>query len=216
MTRRSISLLVIVSIPLALVFSLSLRADPPEASQADDPFAGKILVLNERSNPSFGATLEEVHLKRIGDQTFLVGKGFASDEGKGWYNGRVVWVPRSKSRKPEMVAVDGRLAVAHATDENAPQLSTELAKIDRCAAKTATRQEGVIGDVADALPAQPLVKACGIAVCNRVQNEERFPAVATGCLGRFHQVGPHPETTGAAMDQQLSQIRSMGLVVRLF
>ncbi len=95
MTRRSISLLVIVAIPLALVFSLSLRADPPEASQADDPFAGKILVLNERSNPSFGATLEEVHLKRIGDQTFLVGKGFASDEGKGWYNGRVVWVPLS-------------------------------------------------------------------------------------------------------------------------
>ena len=69
--------------------------NPPETAQADDPFAGKILVVNERSNPNFGATLEEVHLRRIGDQQFLVGKGFASEEGKGWYNDRVVWVPLS-------------------------------------------------------------------------------------------------------------------------
>ena len=68
---------------------------PPETAQADDPFAGKILVVNERSNPNFGATLEEVHLRRLGDQQFLVGKGFASEEGKGWYNDRVVWVPLS-------------------------------------------------------------------------------------------------------------------------
>jgi hypothetical protein len=95
MTRRSIAVLVVVAIPLALVFSLSLRADPPETAPADDPFAGKILVVNERSNPNFGATLEEVHLRRIGDQQFLVGKGFASEEGKGWYNDRVVWVPLS-------------------------------------------------------------------------------------------------------------------------
>jgi hypothetical protein len=95
MTRRSIAVLVVVTIPLALVFSLSLRADPPDAAQADDPFNGKILVVNERSNPSFGATLEEVHLRRLGDQQFLVGKGFASEEGKGWYNDRVVWVPLS-------------------------------------------------------------------------------------------------------------------------
>ncbi len=94
MTRRSLTLLIIVAVPLALVFSFTLRADPPRAAgQTEDLFSGKILVLNERSNAAFGATLEEVHVTRLGDQTFLVGKGFDADEGKGWYNGRTVWVP---------------------------------------------------------------------------------------------------------------------------
>ena len=94
MFRRRIGTLVIVAIPLALVFCLSLRADPPQNSvAADDPFTGKILVLNGRSNTNYEATLEEVHLKRVGDQMFLVGKGFAADDGKGWYNGRTIWVP---------------------------------------------------------------------------------------------------------------------------
>jgi|SRR5580704_11018654 hypothetical protein len=94
MVRRRIATLVIVAIPLALVFCLSLRADPPQSAvPADDPFAGKILVLSGRSNTTYEATLEEVHLKRVGDQMFLVGKGFAADDGKGWYNGRTIWVP---------------------------------------------------------------------------------------------------------------------------
>jgi hypothetical protein len=94
MVRRRMATFVIVAIPLALVFCLSLRADPPQnVGAADDPFAGKILVLNGRSNTNYEATLEEVHLKRVGDQMFLVGKGFAADDGKGWYNGRTIWVP---------------------------------------------------------------------------------------------------------------------------
>src|ERR1700733_11315199 len=91
MIRRRIAVLVIVAIPLALVFCLSLRADPPQtAGQAGDPFSGKVLVLSGRSNANFEATLEEVHIRRLGDQTFMVGKGV--DEGKGWYNGRPIWV----------------------------------------------------------------------------------------------------------------------------
>ncbi len=94
MIQRRIATLVIVAIPLALVFCLSLRADPPQSGvQGDDPFAGKILVLNGRSNPNYEATLEEVHVKRVADQLFLVGKGFAPHDGKGWYNGRTIWVP---------------------------------------------------------------------------------------------------------------------------
>ncbi|HET6323189.1 MAG TPA: hypothetical protein VFG04_00710 [Planctomycetaceae bacterium] len=93
MTRSRFAMLAVVAIPLALVFCLTLRADPPQlATPLDDPFAGKILVLDQRSNPTYGATLEEVHLKRVGEQTFLVGKGFAADAGKGWYNGRTVWI----------------------------------------------------------------------------------------------------------------------------
>jgi len=94
MIRRRFAVLVIVAIPLALVFCVSLRADPPQtAAQADDPLAGKIVVLNQRSNATSEATLEEVHIKRMGDQVFLVGKGFAADDGKGWYNGRTIWIP---------------------------------------------------------------------------------------------------------------------------
>ena len=90
MTRRHISLLVIVAIPLTLVYCLSLRADPPRAP-AEDIFSGKILALSERMNPNFSPPLEEVHVTRIGDQTFLVGKGV--DDAKGWANGRTFWVP---------------------------------------------------------------------------------------------------------------------------
>jgi hypothetical protein len=93
MTRSSLAVLAFVAVPLALVCSLSLRADPPQtAGQSDSPFTGKIVVVTQRSNSSVGATLEDVHLRRIGDQTFIVGKGFAADEGKGWYNDRTVWV----------------------------------------------------------------------------------------------------------------------------
>jgi hypothetical protein len=91
-----IAVLVVLAVPLALVLSLSLRADPPRAAAADDPFAGKILTLGSRSTPNFGATLEEVHVKRIGDQVFLVGKGVSPDDTKGWYVGRTVWVPVSE------------------------------------------------------------------------------------------------------------------------
>jgi hypothetical protein len=92
MTRRHISLLVIVAIPLTLVYCLSLRADPPRnAAPAEDIFSGKILALSERMNPNFSPPLEEVHVTRIGDQTFLVGKGV--DDTKGWANGRTFWVP---------------------------------------------------------------------------------------------------------------------------
>jgi hypothetical protein len=94
MTRRSLAVLAFVAVPLALVCSLSLRADPPQnVGQGDSPFTGKIVVLTQRSNSTLGATLEDVHIRRIGDQTFVVGKGFASEEGKGWYNDRTVWVP---------------------------------------------------------------------------------------------------------------------------
>jgi hypothetical protein len=90
MTRRHISLLVIIAIPLTLVYCLSLRADPPRAP-AEDIFSGKILALSERMNPNFSPPLEEVHVTRIGDQTFLVGKGV--DDTKGWANGRTFLVP---------------------------------------------------------------------------------------------------------------------------
>jgi hypothetical protein len=92
MTRRHISLLVIVAVPLTLVYCLSLRADPPRnASPAEDIFSGKIQSLSERTNPNFSPPLEEVHVTRVGDQTFLVGKGV--DDAKGWANGRTFWVP---------------------------------------------------------------------------------------------------------------------------
>jgi hypothetical protein len=93
MNRRRIVLLVIVAIPLALMFRLSLRADPPRTPAVEEPFAGKIVKVGERSNPNVGATLEEVHIRRLGDQTFLVGKGVSVQDSKGWYEGRIVWVP---------------------------------------------------------------------------------------------------------------------------
>jgi hypothetical protein len=91
MSRRYITLLVIVAIPITLVYCLSLRADPPRPA-SEDLFAGKILILSQRTNPNSSAVVEEVQVKRIGDQSFLVGKGVDDDKGS-WYNGRTVWVP---------------------------------------------------------------------------------------------------------------------------
>jgi hypothetical protein len=93
MNLRRVAMLLIVAIPLALVFRLSLRADPPQTAAVEEPFAGKIVKVGERSNPNFGATLEEVHIRRLGDQMFLVGKGVSVQDAKGWYEGRIVWVP---------------------------------------------------------------------------------------------------------------------------
>ncbi|HXY33693.1 MAG TPA: hypothetical protein VEI07_05660 [Planctomycetaceae bacterium] len=92
MTRRHITLLVIIAIPVTLVYCFSLRAEPPRnPRQAEDLFSGKILGLVQRMNPNSAITLEEVRLTRLGEQPFLVGKGV--DEAKGWTNGRTVWVP---------------------------------------------------------------------------------------------------------------------------
>jgi hypothetical protein len=94
MTRRRIAVLALVAIPLAAAFGLSLRADPPQnAAPTQDLFSGKILVVNERANPAFEATLEEVRVTHIGEQAFLVGKGVAADDAKNWYNGRTIWIP---------------------------------------------------------------------------------------------------------------------------
>jgi hypothetical protein len=94
MTRRRIAVLALVAIPLAVAFGLSLRADPPHnAAPTQDLFSGKILVFNERSNPAFEATLEEVRVTHIGDQAYVVGKGVAAEDAKSWYNGRTIWIP---------------------------------------------------------------------------------------------------------------------------
>jgi hypothetical protein len=91
MSRRYITLLVIVAIPITLVYCLSLRADPPR-NASEDLFSGKILMVTQRTTPNSSAVLEEVHVTRIGDQTFLVGKGVDEDKGS-WYNGRTIWIP---------------------------------------------------------------------------------------------------------------------------
>jgi hypothetical protein len=90
MTRARVAVLLLVVACVTLVCSLSLRADPPKYNKGtDDLFSGKILMITQRAT-SYGATLEDVHVTRVGDQTFLVGKGI--DESKGWYNGRTVFV----------------------------------------------------------------------------------------------------------------------------
>jgi hypothetical protein len=91
MTRARVAVLLLVVACVTLVCSLSLRADPPKNNKGtDDLFSGKILMISQRAS-SFGATLEEVRVTRIGDQAFLVGKGV--DDNKGWYDGRTVFVP---------------------------------------------------------------------------------------------------------------------------
>src|SRR2546429_6086341 len=80
------------------------------------------------------------------------------------------------------------------------------------AAKLAIGHEGVVGDVTDANPAEILIKACGVAVGDGVEDQERLAAFAGGGFGGAHQGGAKAPAAGAAMDEHLGQIGAVGLV----
>ena len=62
------------------------------APAADKDFAGKFLVISFKSAAQHGAVLEKAQVKRLGDQSFLVGKAVDDGQEGNWQKGRTVWL----------------------------------------------------------------------------------------------------------------------------
>jgi len=75
-----------------------LAATRSDAEQEGDnqtpqsPFKGQILVISSKSNVEIGAVLEDASVKRLGQHSFLVGKGADDCHPDNWHKGRTVWV----------------------------------------------------------------------------------------------------------------------------
>ncbi|HJT75903.1 MAG TPA: hypothetical protein VJ739_01770 [Gemmataceae bacterium] len=82
----------------ALLVAVSLcRADEPKTTApAAEDFGKKILVVQVKThNETKAMVLEKVRVKRLGDRSFLVGKGVDDGQPDTWYKGRTVWVGMS-------------------------------------------------------------------------------------------------------------------------
>lgn len=99
MMSRRFSLAIAFALALTLVFAYGLTplmktstAAPAPADKA--PFKGKVVLITVESNHSL--PLEHAQVRKLGDRSFLVGKG--SDEGSpaNWTKGHMVWVPMNR------------------------------------------------------------------------------------------------------------------------
>ncbi len=96
MNRRRISLALALTAVFILAaigwfVPLSRRSEAAPAPSGDAAFKGKVLIVNTTANfmiPSF--LLEKAQVQKLGDHTFLVGKGAADDKVRGWYKGQTV------------------------------------------------------------------------------------------------------------------------------
>jgi hypothetical protein len=104
-----------------LTFASIIHAEPAKSAPNDaNPFKGKILLLWVRSGESrFGAVIENPHIRRLGDVSFLVGEGVYPEEGKDYYNGRTVWIPIAEIR--QIVEYPNREAMLNAKSKSAKQ-----------------------------------------------------------------------------------------------
>ena len=71
---------------------LSKTSQAAPAPSSDTAFKGKLLIVHTNNMMTPGFLLEKVQLQKIGDHSFLVGKGVAEGGNVGWYKGRTVRV----------------------------------------------------------------------------------------------------------------------------
>src|SRR5688572_28547662 len=83
----------------------------------------------------------------------------------------------------------------------------------RGAAISALRVQGVVGNVADAHPAEPRIQSRRVAIGDRIEHEQGLVAVARGLLGGSHQRLAKALPTRPAVDEHLRQVGAMRLVL---
>ena len=95
MTRMRFAMISAVILFSSIVVGLSLlnAADPATPAAAGTDFGGKILVLGAKSSHEYGASIENVTIKRIGDRDFFVGKWTTNDGTPTWQSGQTIWTP---------------------------------------------------------------------------------------------------------------------------
>jgi hypothetical protein len=78
--------------------ALRLAADEPKpeepkpAAPAEADFTGKVVAISADSPDKFGVVLEKVQVRKVGERSFLVGKGVDDGREGNYYKGRTVWV----------------------------------------------------------------------------------------------------------------------------
>jgi hypothetical protein len=70
------------------------QPEPVGNGAPSTPFAGRALIVSLKSDDEWGAFLQNPEVKRIGDKSFLVGKGIddPTETGESWQAGRTVWI----------------------------------------------------------------------------------------------------------------------------
>ena len=96
MSRRWFGFSALIVVAASTYFyGLSRAADPPKAAAAaannEKSFEGKVLVISVKSHGEYGATLEDVSIKRAGGRDFMVGTSYYEDETV-WSNNRPTWI----------------------------------------------------------------------------------------------------------------------------
>jgi hypothetical protein len=94
-TRRLSFLLALVVVliiaSLYWLVPLSRTSQAAPAPAADTAFKGKVLLVNTKTMSAF--LLEKAQVRKLGDQSSLVGKGAEEGQMMGWAKGRTMWLP---------------------------------------------------------------------------------------------------------------------------
>jgi hypothetical protein len=82
------TLLALSSLGWLVLLSRNTQAAP--APSSDAAFKGKVLLVNTNNMMTSAFLLEKAQVQKIGDHSFLVGKGTADGRLGGWYKDRTV------------------------------------------------------------------------------------------------------------------------------
>lgn len=96
MKSRRFFLAITFALVLSLVFAFGLSPlmKPSTAAPApvdNSPFKGKVVVVNLKSK--YSENLEQAQVRKLGEHSFLVGKGIDDGQPARWTKGQMVWVP---------------------------------------------------------------------------------------------------------------------------
>ena len=97
MKLRRFALAFVIALPLGFGYWLLplMRTGTAAPVAAEDaPFKGKALVVTVESKAAL--PLEHARIRKLGDRSFLVGKGFDDGHPANWTKGRIAWIPMNR------------------------------------------------------------------------------------------------------------------------
>lgn len=113
-----------IALTLLLVFGYgvapTMRTGTAAPAPADDaPFKGKVLVVTMDYRSS--SLLEHAQVRKIGDRSFLVGKGVDDGHPANWTKGQIIWLPMARvDLIVEFGSVEEMKKARKAYEENMP------------------------------------------------------------------------------------------------
>lgn len=89
--RISLALAFVLCLSLGLTFVLMKSSTAAPAPTEKSPFKGKLVYITVASQHSI--LLEHVHVRKLGDDYFLVGKANKEGLPSNWIKDRMEWIP---------------------------------------------------------------------------------------------------------------------------